>query len=117
MLIYGLTGMVVLPWMLTTATVPYLAEVYSLTPMPVLARIAGFGLCWGIGSALENEQWNQRTQRRAQPEDDRHAKTNPEKIHSQAGVLNNCTHLKATPTWLELRLCWRESHFARAQEC
>src|SRR5229473_1385228 len=51
-LIYSLTGMVVLPWMLTTATVPHLVEVYSLTPMPVLVRIAGFGLCWGIGSAL-----------------------------------------------------------------
>src|SRR6266446_4096230 len=50
-LIYSLTGMVVLPWMLTTATVPHLVEVYSLTPMPVLVRIAGFGLCWGIGVA------------------------------------------------------------------
>jgi L-rhamnose-H+ transport protein len=51
-LIFSLMGMVVLPWMLTTATVPHLVEVYSLTPMPVLVRIAGFGLCWGIGSAL-----------------------------------------------------------------
>jgi L-rhamnose-H+ transport protein len=51
-LIFSLVGMVVLPWMLTVSTVPHLAEVYSLTPMPVLVRIAGFGLCWGIGSAL-----------------------------------------------------------------
>src|SRR5260370_30579301 len=51
-LIFSLVGMVVLPWMLTTATVPHLVEVYSLTPMAVLVRIAGFGLCWGIGSAL-----------------------------------------------------------------
>jgi L-rhamnose-H+ transport protein len=51
-LIFSMVGMVVLPWMLTTATVPHLVEVYSLTPMPVLVRIAGFGLCWGIGSAL-----------------------------------------------------------------
>src|SRR2546423_15529794 len=51
-LIYSLAGMVVLPWMLTIATVPHLGEVYSLTPMPVLVRIASFGLCWGIGSAL-----------------------------------------------------------------
>src|SRR5205807_10338871 len=51
-LIYSLTGMVVLPWMLTIATVPHLGEVYALTPMPVLVRIASFGLCWGIGSAL-----------------------------------------------------------------
>jgi L-rhamnose-H+ transport protein len=51
-LIYSLAGMVVLPWMLTIATVPHLGEVYALTPMPVLVRIASFGLCWGIGSAL-----------------------------------------------------------------
>ena len=51
-LIFSLVGMVFLPWMLTVATVPHLGEVYSLTPMPVLVRIAGFGLCWGIGSAL-----------------------------------------------------------------
>ena len=51
-LTYSLVGMVVLPWILTTVTVPHLAEVYSLTPALVLVRIAGFGLCWGIGSAL-----------------------------------------------------------------
>jgi len=51
-LIYSLVGMVVLPWILITVTVPHLAEVYSLTPALVLVRIAGFGLCWGIGSAL-----------------------------------------------------------------
>src|SRR5438552_5186901 len=51
-LIYSLAGMVVLPWMLTIATVPHLGEVHALTPMPVLVRIASFGLCWGIGSAL-----------------------------------------------------------------
>src|SRR6266571_3874977 len=51
-LTYSLVGMVVLPWVLTTVTVPRLAEVYSLTPALVLVRIAGFGLCWGIGSAL-----------------------------------------------------------------
>src|SRR5439155_22225664 len=38
--------------MLTTATVPHLGEVYSLTSTSVLLRIAGFGLCWGIGSVL-----------------------------------------------------------------
>ena len=51
-LIFSLMGMVVLPWMLTTATVPHFVEAYSLTPMPVLVLIAGFGLCWGFGSAL-----------------------------------------------------------------
>ena len=49
-LTYSLAGMVVMPWILTTATVPHLVEVYSLTPALTLARIASFGLCWGIGS-------------------------------------------------------------------
>jgi len=51
-LTYSLAGMVVLPWFLTAATVPQATQVYSLTPTGVLIRIAGFGLCWGIGSAL-----------------------------------------------------------------
>jgi L-rhamnose-H+ transport protein len=49
---FSLAGMVVLPWMLIYATVPHWADVYSLTPTPALVRIVGFGLCWGIGSAL-----------------------------------------------------------------
>ncbi len=44
--------MVVLPWMLTTATVPHTAQVYSMTSTAALVRIAGFGLCWGVGSLL-----------------------------------------------------------------
>lgn len=51
-LTYSLAGMVLLPWLLTSATVPHAIQVYSLTPTGVLIRIAGFGLCWGIGSAL-----------------------------------------------------------------
>src|SRR5437660_7258370 len=50
-LIFSLMGMVVLPWMLTTATVPHFVEAYLLTPMLVLVLIAGFGLCWGFGFA------------------------------------------------------------------
>ena len=51
-LTYALAGMVVLPWILTTATVPHLHEVVVLTSSWTLVRIAIFGLCWGIGSAL-----------------------------------------------------------------
>jgi L-rhamnose-H+ transport protein len=51
-LTYGLAGMIVLPWILTAATVPHLSEVYSLTSDWSLARIAIFGLCWGVGSVL-----------------------------------------------------------------
>jgi L-rhamnose-H+ transport protein len=51
-LAFSLSGMIVLPWLLTTATVPHTAEVYSLTSTAALFRIAGFGLCWGIGATL-----------------------------------------------------------------
>src|SRR5260370_12486091 len=57
-LTYSLAGMVVMPWILTTATVPHLAQVYFLTPALALARIASFGLCWGIGSALAGLRMN-----------------------------------------------------------
>jgi len=39
-------------WTLTAATVPHLGEVYAVTSTGALIRIAGFGFCWGIGSAL-----------------------------------------------------------------
>lgn len=51
-LVYAASGLVVFPWLLTGATVPHLAAVYRLTPWAALAAIAGFGLCWGVGSLL-----------------------------------------------------------------
>lgn len=51
-LVFSLFGMVVLPWLLTMATVPQTATVYSMTSAGTLFRIAGFGLCWGIGATL-----------------------------------------------------------------
>lgn len=51
-LVYAVSGLVVFPWLLNGATVPRLASVYRLTPAATLAAIAGFGLCWGVGSLL-----------------------------------------------------------------
>jgi L-rhamnose-H+ transport protein len=51
-LVYGLSGMLALPWLLTSVTVPHAGQVYSLSSAGTLFRIFGFGLCWGIGSAL-----------------------------------------------------------------
>lgn len=51
-LIFSLSGMVVLPWLLTTATVPQVGRVYALTSGKELFSIAGFGACWGIGATL-----------------------------------------------------------------
>jgi L-rhamnose-H+ transport protein len=51
-LAFALSGMVVLPWLLTTATVPQVSRVYALTSGKTLLNIAGFGACWGIGATL-----------------------------------------------------------------
>jgi hypothetical protein len=51
-LVFRLFGMVVLPWLLTTITVPQTAGVYSMTSAGTLSRVGGFGLCWGIGWAV-----------------------------------------------------------------
>jgi L-rhamnose-H+ transport protein len=51
-LVFALWGMVVFPWFLTTATVPEVGRVYSLSSAKTLFSIAGFGACWGIGATL-----------------------------------------------------------------
>jgi L-rhamnose-H+ transport protein len=51
-LVFSLSGMVVLPWLLTAATVPQAGRVYALTSAKTLFSIAGFGACWGIGATL-----------------------------------------------------------------
>jgi L-rhamnose-H+ transport protein len=51
-LAFALSGMVVLPWLLTAATVPQAGRVYALTSGKALFGIAGFGACWGIGATL-----------------------------------------------------------------
>jgi L-rhamnose-H+ transport protein len=51
-LVFSLSGMILLPWLLTTATVPYTRQVYALSSAKTLVSVAGFGLCWGIGATL-----------------------------------------------------------------
>lgn len=51
-LVYSLSGMLVLPWFLTAATVPHTIRVYTLSSARTLLSIAGFGACWGIGATL-----------------------------------------------------------------
>lgn len=51
-LTFCLSGMIVLPWLLTTATVPHVAQVYETSSTRTFAAIFGFGLCWGIGATL-----------------------------------------------------------------
>lgn len=51
-LAYSLSGMVALPWLLTALTVPHLSQAYAASSAKTLMSIAGFGMCWGIGSTL-----------------------------------------------------------------
>ena len=51
-LVYSLTGLVILPWVIALATVPHLAGVLQQASGGVVARIALFGFAWGIGSVL-----------------------------------------------------------------
>jgi L-rhamnose-H+ transport protein len=51
-LIFSFSGMVLFPWILALTTLPHTRDVYSLTSSAALLKIAGFGLCWGIGATL-----------------------------------------------------------------
>ncbi len=51
-LVYALTGLAVLPWIIATATVPHLAPVYQQAGGAVLAKVVLFGFAWGIGAVL-----------------------------------------------------------------
>jgi L-rhamnose-H+ transport protein len=50
--VFVLTGLVVLPWIVTLTTVPSLAAVYRAASPKSLALIAVFGIGWGVGAAL-----------------------------------------------------------------
>ena len=51
-LIFSFSGMVLFPWILAITTLPHTRDVYSLTSAGGLLKIAGFGLCWGVGATL-----------------------------------------------------------------
>jgi L-rhamnose-H+ transport protein len=50
--VFVLTGLLLLPWAVTIATVPSLAEVYRTASPQSLAMIVVFGIGWGIGATL-----------------------------------------------------------------
>jgi L-rhamnose-H+ transport protein len=50
--VFALTGLVILPWSVTLAAVPSLAEVYRSASLQSLVLIAVFGIGWGIGATL-----------------------------------------------------------------
>lgn len=51
-LAFCIAGMLVFPWVLTTATVPHTGQVYALSSTKTVISIVGFGLCWGVGATL-----------------------------------------------------------------
>jgi L-rhamnose-H+ transport protein len=51
-LVYSITGLLILPWVIALATVPHLASVLQQSSGAVLAKIAIFGFAWGIGGLL-----------------------------------------------------------------
>ena len=51
-LIYSITGLLILPWVIALATIPHLADVFQQSSGAVLAKVALFGFAWGIGGLL-----------------------------------------------------------------
>jgi L-rhamnose-H+ transport protein len=51
-LIYSLTGLLVLPWVIAVGTVPRLSGVLQGASGAVLGKVALFGFAWGIGGLL-----------------------------------------------------------------
>ena len=51
-LLYSLSGLLILPWIIAVATVPHLAGVFQQSSGVVLAKVALFGFAWGIGGLL-----------------------------------------------------------------
>jgi L-rhamnose-H+ transport protein len=51
-LVYSLTGLLILPWVIASATVPHLGSVLAQSSGSVVAKVALFGFAWGIGGLL-----------------------------------------------------------------
>jgi L-rhamnose-H+ transport protein len=51
-LVFAVSGLLVIPWIVTFATVPNVAGVYTAASPSVLTKVVLFGLLWGIGATL-----------------------------------------------------------------
>jgi L-rhamnose-H+ transport protein len=51
-LLFALSGLIVFPWIITSATVPHLLSVYSSVSTATLLKVTLFGLLWGAGATL-----------------------------------------------------------------
>lgn len=51
-LIFAVSGLLVLPWIINAATVPHVTSVYAGVSPSTLVRVFSFGLLWGVGATL-----------------------------------------------------------------
>src|SRR6266481_9615829 len=51
-LVFAVSGLLVLPWIITFATVPRLASTYAGASPSTLVKVILFGLLWGVGATL-----------------------------------------------------------------
>jgi len=51
-LIYVITGLIIVPWLVAMGTVPHLASIYHQASWPVLARVILYGFAFGIGVTM-----------------------------------------------------------------
>ncbi|MGC2198210.1 MAG: L-rhamnose/proton symporter RhaT, partial [Terriglobales bacterium] len=51
-LVFAASGLLVLPWVITFATVPSVAGVYTGASPSTLIKVLLFGLLWGVGATL-----------------------------------------------------------------
>lgn len=51
-LVFAVSGLVILPWIITVLTIPHWVEIYRSSPVDLLAVLFVCGVGWGIGAAL-----------------------------------------------------------------
>lgn len=51
-LVFAVSGLLVLPWIINFATVPNVANVYAAASPSTLLKVLLFGLLWGVGATL-----------------------------------------------------------------
>lgn len=51
-LVFSISGLVVLPWIVTVSTIPHWLEIYRISPVHLLAIVFVCGVGWGVGAAL-----------------------------------------------------------------
>ena len=51
-LVFAVSGLVILPWIVTVSTIPHWLQIYRSSPVELLAIVVICGVGWGIGATL-----------------------------------------------------------------